>query len=183
MAVAKKFREDLFYRISAFPIAVPSLKERGEEDIRMLAENFCRDFAVNENKKIRGISQEALYLLYNYEWEDNIRQLKNSIFRAVVLCDSELLRSEHFPQLLNKENNSFTKAHSTIKKSSDINSELIDIFDDEGKCKKIELIEEEIIKRLVDLYNGNLSEVAKQLDIGRSTIYRKLKILNEDEKS
>ena len=74
--------------------------------------------------------------------------LKNSIFRAVVLCDSDSLKSEHFPQLLNKENSSFTKAHSTIKKSSDINSELIDIFDDEGKCKKIELIEEEIIKRL-----------------------------------
>ena len=186
MAATKKFREDLFYRISAFPISIPSLKERGEDDIRTLAENFCRDFAVNENKKIRGISQEALYLLYNYEWEDNIRQLKNSIFRAVVLCDSDSLKSEHFPQLLNKENNSFTKAHSTIKKSSDINSELIDIFDDEGKCKKIELIEEEIIKRLVDLYNGNLSEVAKKLDIGRSTIYRKLKIISEviqDEKS
>lgn len=186
LTAAKKFREDLFYRISAFPITVPSLKERGEDEIKILAENFCRDFAVNENKKIKGISQEALYLLYNYEWEDSIRQLKNSIFRAVVLCDVDLLKAEHFPQLLNKENNSVTKARSTLKKSSNVNSELIDIFDDEGKCKKIDLIEEEIIKRLVDIYNGNLSEVAKQLEIGRSTIYRKLKILNEvaeDEKS
>lgn len=183
LVAAKKFREDLRYRVAAFPIPVPSLKERGEEDIKFLAENFCRDFSVNENKKIKSISSDALYLLYNYDWEDNVRQLKNSIFRAVVLCDGDFLKPEHFPQLLNKENNSLTKAKAAIKKNSDINSELIDIFDDEGKCKTIDSIEEEIIKRLVDIYNGNLSEVAKQLDIGRSTIYRKLKILNEDEKS
>lgn len=176
---AKKFREDLRYRISAFPITVPSLRERGDEDIKLLAENFCRNFSINENKKIKGISQEAFYLLCNYEWEDNIRQLKNSIFRAVVLCDEDFLKPEHFPQLLNKENNSLTKAKSVIKKNSDINSELIDIFDDEGGCKSLDLIEEEIIKRLVDIYNGNLSEVAKQLDVGRSTIYRKLKIIEQ----
>jgi DNA-binding NtrC family response regulator len=175
----KKFREDLYYRIATFPIKVPDLKERGEDDIRMLAENFCRDFSINENKKIKAISQDALYLLYNYDWEDNVRQLKNSVFRAVVLCDSDVLKPEHFPQLLNKENNSMTKAKSAIKKNSDVNSELIDIFDDEGQCKTIDLIEEEIIRRLVDIFNGNLSEVAKQLDIGRSTIYRKLKIINE----
>ncbi len=186
LVVAKKFREDLRYRISSFPILMPSLKERGEDDIRILSENFCRDFSINENKKIKGIASDTLYLLYNYDWEDNIRQLKNSIFRAVVLCDGDFLKPEHFPQILNKENNSLTKAKSAIKKNSDVNSELIDIFDDEGKCKTIDLIEEEIIRRLVDIHNGNLSEVAKQLDIGRSTIYRKLKILNEiteDEKS
>ena len=183
MVLSRKFREDLRYRISSFPIKVPSLKERGEDDIRLLTENFCRDFSINENKKIKAINQDTFYLLFNYDWEDNVRQLKNSVFRAVVLCDGDFLKPEHFPQLLNKENNSITKAKSAIKKNSDINSELIDIFDDEGKCKTVDLIEEEIIRRLVDIYNGNLSEVAKQLDIGRSTIYRKLKILNEDEKS
>jgi DNA-binding NtrC family response regulator len=105
--------------------------------------------------------------------------LKNSIFRAVVLCDEDFLKPEHFPQLLNKENNSLTKSKAAIKDNSDINSELIDIFDDEGKCKTLDIIEEEIIKRLVDIYNGNLSEVAKQLDVGRSTIYRKLKIIEQ----
>jgi DNA-binding NtrC family response regulator len=181
LSEAKKFREDLRYRIASFPITAPSLKERGDEEIKLLAENFCRDFSINENKKIRGINNDALYLLYTYDWEDNIRQLKNTIFRAVVLCDGEFLQPEHFPQLLNKENNNLTKAKSVIKKSSDINSELIDIYDDEGRCKTIDFIEEEIIRRLVDIHNGNLSEVAKQLSIGRSTIYRKLKILNENQ--
>ncbi|MBM3590109.1 MAG: hypothetical protein FJX30_01870, partial [Alphaproteobacteria bacterium] len=81
--------------------------------------------------------------------------------------------------LLHKESSNLTKAKAIIKKSSDINSELVDIFDDEGKCKNLESIEEEIIRRLVNIYNGNLSEVAKQLEIGRSTIYRKLKIVGE----
>ena len=185
LVLAKKFREDLHYRISAFPIVVPSLRERGEEDIKILTENFCRDFSVNENKKIKSITNDAFYLLYNYDWEDNVRQLKNAIFRAVVLCDGDLLKPEHFPQLLNKENNSITKAKAVIKKNSDVNSELVDIFDDEGKCKTMEIIEEEVIRRIVDIHNGNMSEVAKQLEIGRSTIYRKLKLLNEgeDEKS
>ena len=179
MVEAKKFREDLRYRVASLPIIMPSLRERGEEDIKILSENFCRNFSINENKKIKGISNDALYLLANYEWEDNVRQLKNSIFRAVVLCDDDFLKPEHFPQLLNKENNSLTKSKAAIKDNSDINSELIDIFDDEGKCKTLDLIEEEIIKRLVDIYNGNLSEVAKQLDVGRSTIYRKLKIIEQ----
>ena len=96
-----------------------------------------------------------------------------------MLCDEDFLKPEHFPQLLNKENNSATKTKSTVKKNSDINSELVDIFDDEGKCKSLDFLEEEIIKRLVDIYNGNLSEVSKQLDVGRSTVYRKLKILEQ----
>lgn len=178
---AKKFREDLYYRISAFPIRVPDLKERGESDITLLAENFCRDFSINENKKIKTISNDTIYLLNNYEWEDNIRELKNSIFRAVVLCDGDVLKPEHFPHLLHKENNNLTKAKAIIKKTSDLNSELVDIFDDDGKCKTLEMIEEEVIRRLVNIYNGNLSEVAKQLEIGRSTIYRKLKILGDNE--
>jgi DNA-binding NtrC family response regulator len=172
----KKFREDLFYRISALPLSLPSLKERGEEDIKILATNFCRNFSTSENKKIKGIDNSALYLISNYEWEDNIRQLKNSIYRAVVLCDEDHLKAEHFPQLLNKENNSLTKSKASIKSSSSINSELIDIYDDKGKCKTIEQIENEVIQRLVDIHNGNLSEVSKQLEVGRSTIYRKLKI-------
>jgi DNA-binding NtrC family response regulator len=181
MVAAKKFREDLYYRIAAFPIPMPSLKDRGEEDLKILAENFSRDFGVNENKKIKSISSDTFYLLNNYDWEDNVRQLKNAIFRAVVLCEEEVLKPEHFPQLLNKETNSITKVKSTIKKSSDVNSELIDIFDDDGKCKTIDQIEEEVIRRIVDIYNGNMSEVAKHLEVGRSTIYRKLKISNEDE--
>ncbi len=180
----KKFRKDLYYRVAAFFIRLPSLKERGEVDIKLLSENFFHDFSTNENKKIKGIAPEAFDLLCDYDWEGNIRQLKNTIFRAVILCDKEFIEPEHLLQLLNKQGNSHTKSRSEIKRKSGINSELIDVFDDEGQCKSMDIIEEEIIGRLVGLYSSNLSEVAKNLDIGRSTIYRKLKILgSKDEKS
>lgn len=175
----KKFREDVYYRISAFPIKIPSLKARGDEDIRLLAESFCRDFSINENKKIKTISQNALSLIYSFIWEDNVRQLKNAIFRAVVLSDEDSLKTEHFPQLLNNEVSSLVKVNSEFKKKSDINSELVDIFDQDGNCKTLDILEEEIIRRAMEVYSNNLSEVAKQLSIGRSTIYRKLNLGEE----
>lgn len=185
LVAVKKFREDLFYRISSFPIKLPTLKDRGDGDIKLLADSFCRELGINENKRIKGINSEAMNLLCNCEWNDNVRQLKNAVFRAVVLCDEEFLKPEHFPNLLNKEVSNMTKVRSVMKKKSDMNSELIDIFDEDGKCKTIDQIEEEVIRRLLDIYNNNLSEIAKHLSIGRSTIYRKLKILNteEDEKN
>lgn len=175
----KKFREDVYYRMSAFPIKIPSLKARGDEDIRLLAESFCRDFSINENKKIKTISQNALSLMYSFIWEDNVRQLKNAIFRAVVLSDEDSLKTEHFPQMLNNEVSSLVKISSEFKKNSDINSELVDIFDQDGNCKTLDILEEEIIRRAMEVYNNNLSEVAKQLSIGRSTIYRKLNLGEE----
>ncbi len=173
----RKFREDLRFRISAFQINVPSLKERGNSEIKLLIENFYRNFSINENKKIREISDVAMEALINHEWEDNVRQLKNQIFRAILICDEETLELKHFPQIINKKESNATRSKSRIKKRININSELIDVFDDDGRCKSMEEIEEEIIKRMVEIYKGNLSEISKQLRIGRSTIYRKLKII------
>ena len=168
-----RFREDLYYCLNVFIISVPSLSERGLEDIRMLAENFCRDFTVNENKKIRGLSEEALQMLYKFDWEDNVRQLRSYIFRAVVLCDGEMLRPEHFPQIVNSE--IFTiprkKSEELIKKVG-----VVDLFNLDGSCKDLEELETEIFTKLLGCFSGNLSEVSKQLKVGRSTIYRKLKL-------
>lgn len=174
LAQEKKFREDLKYALSIFPITVPSLQDRGEEDIQLLAENFLRTFVVNENKKIKAISDEAFKLLFKYQWKDNIRQLKNYIFRAVVLCDSDVIESEHFPQIL-----SFEEVENPSKKRI-VNGDNVEIFDEEGNCKTLADIEEEIAKKLMSKYSGNVSEVAKQLSIARSTLYRKLRIDEND---
>lgn len=171
----KKFREDLRYKISTFTIYMPSLRERGNKDIKLLAENFCDDFSVSENKKIKSIDPQAMQLLYNYDWKDNIRQLRNIIFQAVILCDSDCLKPEHFPSLLSKKDHILSKVKYEIKKNLGLNSELFDIYDDEGKCKTIEAIEEEIVQRLSDIYSENLTEVSKQLGVGRSTLYRRKK--------
>ena len=168
-----RFREDLYYCLSVFLIVLPTLFKRGEEDIKLLAENFCRDFSVNENKRIKGLSSQALDLLYRFDWENNIRQLRSYIFRAVVLCDDEVLKPEHFPQIVDS-----TIIRKVGKKSYDSGKvfEKVDLFHPDGKCKDLETIESEVVERLLDFFDNNLSEVSKQLKVGRSTVYRKLKV-------
>jgi len=177
----KKFREDLRYAISIFPILIPSLKERGDKDITLLCEHFCRTFSINENKKIKSIHEDTLKLLCENDWKDNVRQIKNYVFRAVVLCDGEILLPEHFPQLLNKQFDFLSKSFdSQGRKKSAANLDFVEIFNEYGNCKSLADIEEEIARKLMDKYSGNISEVAKQLQIARSTLYRKLRIEEVD---
>ena len=174
MSDKKKFLKDLYYKLAVFPIHVPSLRERGKQDIELLSDSFSRDFSVSENKIIKGISKEVIELLSEYGFEDNIRELRNMIFKSVVLCDSDILKPEHFPQIINRKASNKIKAMSLLKKSSSLNTELVDLFDEEGRCKSFDQIEMEIIRRLISVYNGNMTEVSKNLQIGRSTIYRRL---------
>ncbi|HLD76604.1 MAG TPA: sigma-54 dependent transcriptional regulator [Rickettsiales bacterium] len=178
LATEKKFREDLRYALSIFPIQIPSLQKRGDEDIIMLAEHFLRSFTVNENKKIKSFKPETIELLCKSDWKDNVRQLKNFIFRAVILCDDEVLYPEHFPQLLNAQNNyANDKMDDATRKKLGMRSfYTVEIFDENNNCKPLADIEEEISKKLMDKYSGNISEVAKQLSIARSTLYRKLRM-------
>ena len=81
-----------------FPIVLPPLRER-REDIPSLVAHFIRRFAVEENKKIVGIEPAALDMLVNFPWPGNIRQLENTVFRAVVMCDGGCLHTGDFPQV------------------------------------------------------------------------------------
>ena len=168
-----RFREDLYYCLNVFLIPIPSLSERGDEDIKMLAENFCRDFSVNENKKITTINKEALQMLYKFDWEDNIGQLRSYIFRAVVLCDESTLKPEHFPQIMH-----LTSSAKSIFYKNGEKEGSVDLFHSDGKCKNLEEIEVEIFTKILDVFGGNLSEASKRLKVGRSTIYRKLKLIS-----
>src|SRR5688572_9979306 len=94
-----RFREDLFYRLHVFPIAVPPLRERSE-DIPELARHFLARFAAEEGKRIRAVSAEALALLEKYRWPGNVRQLENTVFRAVVLAEGDSIGIEEFPQVV-----------------------------------------------------------------------------------
>src|SRR6185295_8756742 len=91
-----QFREDLFYRLNVFPIFVPPLRDR-HEDIPALAAYFVSRFAAEENKPVAGFTPEAMALLDSYAWPGNVRQLENTIFRAVVLCDGDTLDVVDFP--------------------------------------------------------------------------------------
>src|SRR5205085_11992722 len=93
-----RFREDLFYRLHVFPIAVPPLRERAE-DIPDLVRHFLARIAAEEGKRVRAISGEALALLGRHRWPGNVRQLENAVFRAVVLAEGDSIGMNEFPQI------------------------------------------------------------------------------------
>ncbi|MDD5011433.1 MAG: sigma 54-interacting transcriptional regulator [Phycisphaerae bacterium] len=95
----KLFREDLYYRINVFPIYLPPLRER-KDDIMLLADYFLEKLSRENNKRITRISTPAIEMLTSYHWPGNIRELENCIERAVLLCDEDVIRSEHLPPSL-----------------------------------------------------------------------------------
>jgi DNA-binding NtrC family response regulator len=99
MVTSGKFREDLFYRINIFPIVLPPLRER-REDIPALAYHFLKTFSDELGKRVRDISPEAINLLMNYDWPGNIRELENTIHRAVILTNDHVINQAHLATIL-----------------------------------------------------------------------------------
>jgi len=186
-----QFREDLFYRLNVFPIFVPSLRDR-RDDIPALARHFIDRFAAEEHKPVGGLTPEAALLLEKFNWPGNVRQLENTIFRAVVLCDGTLLDVADFPQIaaaLGVEARAprpqaaaaMSSAHAPMPSApAHVSPYAINGTDAAGHMRKLEEIESEIIRMAIGRYDGHMSEVARRLGIGRSTLYRKLKELGLD---
>src|SRR3984885_14301468 len=187
MAREGGFREDLYYRLNVFPIMVPSLRDRAG-DIAPLAQHFIARFAAEENKLVSGLTQEAAELLERFTWPGNVRQLENTIFRAVVLCDGALLDVCDFPQIAAAMGveatlrNAFpvaaTPAVHGVQGAPSLpagSPYALSATDGAGHIRKFEELESEIIRMAISRYDGHMSEVARRLGIGRSTLYRKLK--------
>ena len=94
-----KLREDLYYRLNVFAMELPALRER-REDIPLLVQTFLNEFNKHNGKAIRGVDQEAMYVLERYQWPGNIRELRNVIERATILADSEFIEHRHLPPTL-----------------------------------------------------------------------------------
>ncbi|MFA5423919.1 MAG: sigma 54-interacting transcriptional regulator [Phycisphaerae bacterium] len=110
------FREDLYYRINVFPIFLPPLRER-KDDIMLLADTFLEKLSAENGKKISRISTPAIEMLTSYHWPGNVRELENCIERAVLLCDGDVIRSEHLPpslQMISKTENTGTGSFDEI---------------------------------------------------------------------
>lgn len=93
------FREDLFYRLNVFQITLPPLRKR-PEDLELLIDHFLQKLSIDEDKDIAGFTEDAMAAMMNYHWPGNIRQLENVIFRAVVLCDDEIITTEDIPNYI-----------------------------------------------------------------------------------
>lgn len=188
----ENFREDLYYRLNIFPINLPSLRER-KEDIAYLVNNFCKIFSLRENKRISKITDEALELLKSYEWPGNIRQLKNTVFRAVILAEKDYLDVSDFERLfsIKKPDNNKKDMQSFISNVVPIEEEKeqyiekdktsIDILDSKGEVKSLRALEYEIISKVMRMCNGNIAEASRGLDLGRSTLYRKIREYTEGD--
>jgi DNA-binding NtrC family response regulator len=204
---AGRFREDLFYRLHVFPIAVPALAER-PEDIAELVRHFLARFAAEEGKRIRAISAQALALLAAHRWPGNVRQLENAVFRAVVLAETDEVGVNEFPQIATQlaRNSSgadgdqspkivppvpgfegamtIAEDHPSGSGSSiapyGVPTAAFQLLDPTGEVRPLEEVETEVIRFAVTHYRGQMSEVARRLRIGRSTLYRKLDLLGFD---
>ncbi|MGI8527830.1 MAG: sigma-54-dependent transcriptional regulator [Pseudolabrys sp.] len=188
-----RFREDLFYRLHVFPITVPPLRAR-PDDIPELARHFLARFAAEEGKRVSTMSAEALALLGSFNWPGNVRQLENAIFRAVVLCESDELGIGEFPQIAVQngtvaggvEPQPFVVAGGPLapelEPSLTLSGAALRLTDPHGEVRPLEELERETIRFAIEHYRGQMSEVARRLQIGRSTLYRKLESfgLNSD---
>ncbi len=183
-----QFREDLFYRLNVFPIGIPPLRAR-REDIADLARRFAARFAAEEGRNIRGITAEALSLLTSYEWPGNVRQLENTVFRAVVLADGDELTVAEFPQIASHVEGfdvrvppvpAFAPTSDASREREIVRVEIKDpnvlpLLAQNGEMRKLDELEKETIRFALTHYRGQMSEIARRLGIGRSTLYRKMK--------
>ncbi len=195
-----KFREDLYYRLNVFPIFVPPLRER-IDDVPELARHFAARFAAEEGKRISGFSDQAMRMLQAYTWPGNVRQLENAVFRAVVLCDTPNLTVAEFPQIaahvdgftaeipaaptvlqkpLAYTGPALIGAENTVPQTMEVRSGLsgsslgITAVAEDGEIRSLEAMEADMIRLALGRYRGHMTEVAKRLNIGRSTLYRKM---------
>ena len=180
-----RFREDLYYRLNVFPIDAPSLRER-REDIPALVEHFIRRFNVEEGKRVGGATAETLALLTAHDWPGNVRQLENAVYRAIILADAPYLQPYDFPAVSGLQAPAPAPAAPVQRTLEAIPSvqQLMDempidspvkILDERGHLRKLEDIERDLIQLAIELYSGHMSEVARRLGIGRSTLYRKVR--------
>jgi DNA-binding NtrC family response regulator len=179
-AAAGRFREDLLYRLATVHVAVPPLRDR-MGDLPALARHLLARIALQPGLREIGITDDALGLLMAYDWPGNVRQLQNALFRAAVLCDASELTTADFPQIAQesfarrRQPRASEPAHRPAMPSNGVM-----LYTSEGHLRPLDEIEADVIRLAIGHYRGRMSEVARRLGIGRSTLYRKLGDLGID---
>ena len=149
------FREDLYYRINTIRLELPPLRER-QDEILPLAKLFIARYAEKYHRPVTGMTGAAEKLLVSSRWNGNIRELQNGIEKAVILADGELL-----------DVGDFHLSSSPVSEAEASQGE-----------ETLEMVEERAIRAAMSRFNGNLTHVAKSLNISRPTLYAKLKKYN-----
>jgi DNA-binding NtrC family response regulator len=159
----KKFREDLYYRVSVFAIQLPPLRDR-RKDIPLLVDYFLRKFSRNLDKDVQGISRDALEAMTAYNWPGNIRQIQNAIERACVMVPEGIaIECSHLPPEISGANPGTVEREGSPAEGP---MQLPDVTMDE--------IERMAIEQALRKFDGNRTQAARALNIGVKTLYRKI---------
>jgi transcriptional regulator with GAF, ATPase, and Fis domain len=174
-----RFRRDLFYRLSVFPITLPALRER-REDIHPLVIHFLEHYKQRTSRFVSGISKAALRALINYDWPGNVRELENAVERAVIIAAGRQIELDDLPSAIGNiasERQAMVRLERAQAASeSRITKMEIDV------PSSMDEIERHAIEATLDYTSGDKTRAARLLNIGRKTIYRKLEHYNSQQK-
>lgn len=166
---AKKLREDLYYRLNVVPVYLPPLKER-KDDIPLLVHHFISKYNPTTPIQIKGISNETLKCLIDYNWPGNIRELENLIHRIMSLSDHDTIEIEDLPDHL--------KEYQYESGEEGFDESLLNYSYHEAKKKWLERFNTEYFTKLLKKNDGNISQAAKKSGVSRKTFYRMLEEYN-----
>jgi DNA-binding NtrC family response regulator len=164
--MAVRFREDLYYRLATVHVTIPPLRER-IADLPSLARHLLTRMTHHQGMRGLGITDDALALLSEYSWPGNIRQLQSCLFRAAINCERDALTAGDFPEIA-----AHSKAPIIARRA--VNEAGVALYQADGHMRSLEEIEADVIRLAIGHYRGRMTEVARRLNIGRSTLYRKL---------
>lgn len=178
---AGRFREDLYYRLNVVQLTIPPLRER-IGDVPALCRHLLARIAEQPGLRSLGLTDHALALLMQHDWPGNVRQLQNALFRAAVLCEGDALTPHDFPQITARIGaRAATPSNGTAAlRQPHREGAGITLFEGDGHVRQLAEIEADVIRLAIGHYRGRMTEVARRLGIGRSTLYRKLAELGID---
>lgn len=160
---AKRFRDDLYYRLDVIEIKLPPLRDR-REDIPLLVESFLRKCGETRGKVVKGVSESALAMLLDYSWPGNVRELENVIERAVTLSRGEKIAPDDLPPNVQGARGDRRVLDEAAEKTLPLHE-----------------LEKEYIKKILEKMGGNKYQAAQTLGIDRKTLYRKLGEIEESK--
>jgi DNA-binding NtrC family response regulator len=177
---AGRFREDLYYRLNVVHVPVPPLRDRAS-DIPALARHLLARIAEQPGMRPLSITDDALAILMSFGWPGNVRQLQNALFRAAVLCEGDALTAADFPHIANEatygrraDDYHAKPLNGQSQTAAMAHGPGVTLYDSDGNLRSLEAIEADVIRLAIGHYRGRMTEVARRLGIGRSTLYRKL---------
>jgi two-component system response regulator AtoC len=165
------FRKDLYYRLSVFPITLAPLRER-IEDIQPLVFHFLERYKEKTGRFVSGISKEAMRAMVNYDWSGNVRELENSIERAVIIASGRQIELDDLPEAISKR--AFAAHAQARQERARAAGDGLSIGIEIELPASMDEIEKQVITATLDYTEGDKSRAARLLNIGRKTLYRKL---------